>query len=136
MGFLLLLLLIGGWGREGGSSNDAAPARVCAAAPRRCLSSAHEAASAAGLDVAPSISEIGVRKLYRDCLKLTYHIAANSAKGDGMRQMVRSSFRAQMHVTDEAEISRLKLLAVKGLQNYVIMESTNKAVARKRDGLD
>jgi hypothetical protein len=131
-----LLLLTGGWGREGGSSNDAAPARVCAAAPRRCLSSAHEAASAAGLDVAPSISEIGVRKLYRDCLKLTYHIAANSAKGDGMRQMVRSSFRAQMHVTDEAEISRLKLLAVKGLQNYVIMESTNKAVARKRDGLD
>ena len=41
-----------------------------------------------------------------------------------------------MHVTDEAEIARLKLLAVKGLQNYVIMESTDKAVARKRDGLD
>jgi len=104
--------------------------------PRRWLSSAQEAAAAAGLGVAPNISEISVRKLYRDCLKLTYHIAANSAKGDGMRQMVRASFRAQMHVTDEAEIARLKLLAVKGLQNYVIMESTDKAVARKRDGLD
>ena len=53
--------------------------------------------------MAPNISEISVRKLYRDCLKLTYHIAANSAKGDGMRQMVRSSFRAQMHVTDDAD---------------------------------
>ena len=110
--------------------------RLAFAQPHRCLSSAHEAASAAGLGVAPNINEIGVRKLYRDCLKLTYHIAANSAKGDGMRQMVRSSFRAQMHVTEAAEIARLKLLAVKGLQNYVIMESTNKAVARKRDGLE
>mmetsp|Transcript_11944 Transcript_11944/g.24261 ORF Transcript_11944/g.24261 Transcript_11944/m.24261 type:complete len:116 (-) Transcript_11944:236-583(-) len=103
---------------------------------RRSLSSAHEAAAAAGIGVAPSVNEITVRKLYRDCLKLTYHIAANSAKGDGMRQMVRASFRAQMHVTDETEIARLKLLAVKGLQNYVIMESTSKAVARRRDGLE
>ena len=44
--------------------------------PRRWLSSAQEAAAAAGLGVAPNISEISVRKLYRDCLKLTYYIAA------------------------------------------------------------
>ena len=108
--------------------------RLAYGQPRRSLSSAHDAASAAGLGVAPNINEISVLKLYRDCLKLTYHIAAGSAKGDGMRQMVRLSFRAQMHVTDEAEVARLKLLAVKGLQNYVIMESTNKEVARRRDG--
>lgn len=87
-----------------------------------------------GLGVAPSVEEIQVRKLYRDCLKLSYHIAARSAKGDAMRQMVRSAFKAQMHVTDIAEINRLKMLAVQGLQNYVIHESTKKAVAKKRDG--
>ena len=39
-----------------------------------------------------------------------------------------------MHVEDPKEISRLKMLAVVGLQNYVIHESTKKAVAKKRDG--
>lgn len=89
-----------------------------------------------GIGVAPSVEEIQVRKLYRDCLKLSYHIAARSAKGEAMRQMVRAQFKAQMHVTDAAEINRLKMLAVKALQNYVIHESTTKAVAKKRDGLE
>ena len=87
-----------------------------------------------GLGVAPSVEEIDVRKLYRDCMKLTYHIAAGGAKGEAMRQMVRMQFKAQMHVTDKAEIDRLKMLAVKGLQNYVIHESTTKAVQKKKDG--
>ena len=33
-----------------------------------------------------------------------------------------------------APIDRLKMLAVKGLQNYVIHESTTKAVQKKKDG--
>ena len=41
---------------------------------------------------------------------------------------VRSSFKAQMHVEDPTEISRLKMLAIVGLQNYVIQEWTGKAV--------
>jgi hypothetical protein len=117
--------------------------RLAFGQPRRCLSSAHEAAAAAGLGVAPNINEIGVRKLYRDCLKLTYHIAANSAKGDGMRQMVRSSFRAQMHVTDEGRPRSSSAEAAGGhmmsLQNTLVRHhgvDEQVAVARKRDGLD
>ena len=79
-----------------------------------------------------STEEIPTLKLYRDCLKLTYHIAARSSKGDAMRAMIRQSFRAQLHVTDPKEISRLKMLAVVGLQNYVIHEQTGKAVDKKR----
>jgi hypothetical protein len=45
--------------------------------------------------------------------------------------MVRSSFRAQMHVTDPAEIQRLKMLGVVGLQNYVIHEQTGKAISKR-----
>ena len=78
--------------------------------------------------------EIPTLKLYRDCMKLTYHIAARSAKGDAMRAMIRASFRAQLHVTDEAEIKRLKMLAVVGLQNYVIHEQTGKAVEGRKSG--
>ena len=65
-------------------------------------------------------------------MRLTYHIAAQSAKGDAMRQMVRSSFKAQMHVEDPKEIGRLKMLAVVGLQNYVIHEQTGKAVESRK----
>ena len=109
-------------------------AAACAQPQRSRSSSATEAAAAAGLGVAPSIDEVSVTKLYRDCMKLTYHIAAQSVKGDAMRQMVRMQFRSQMHVTDTAEIKRLKMLAIKGLQNYVIHESTGRAVAKRRDG--
>ena len=59
---------------------------------------------------------------------------AQSAKGDAMRSMVRAQFKAQMHVEDPQEISRLKMLAVVGLQNYVIHEQTGKAVEKRRRG--
>ena len=65
-------------------------------------------------------------------MKLTYHIAAQSVKGDAMRQMVRMQFRSQMHVTDTAEIKRLKMLAIAGIQNYVIHEQTGRAVEKRR----
>ena len=51
-----------------------------------------------------------------------------------MRAMIRTSFRAQLHVTDKKEISRLKMLAIVGLQNYVIHEQTSKALEKKRKG--
>ena len=45
--------------------------------------------------------------------------------------MVRAQFKAQMHVTDEQEVRRLKMLAIAGIQNYVIHESTQKAVGKR-----
>ena len=104
-------------------------------------------------------TDISTLKLYRDCMRLTYHIAAQasaldieppssvfhhsrsmhacnfatqSAKGEQMRQMIRSSFKAQMAVTDTEEIGRLKMLAIVGLQNYVIHEQTGRAVEKRR----
>ena len=38
--------------------------------------------------------------------------------------MVRSSFKANMKVVDEAEIRKMKMQAIQGIQNYVIHEST------------
>jgi len=84
-----------------------------------------------GLGAVSSADEIPTLKLYKDCMRLTYHIAAQSAKGDAMRQMIRGQFRANMHVEDPKEISRLKMLGVVGLQNYVIHEQTNKALDKK-----
>lgn len=89
---------------------------------------------AGGLGAASSADEIPTLKLYRDCMKLTFHIGGSSAKGEGMRAMIRTSFRAQLHVTDKKEISRLKMLAIVGLQNYVIHEQTSKALEKKRKG--
>ena len=38
--------------------------------------------------------------------------------------MIRSSFKQQVGVTDPQEISRLKMLAIVGVQNYVVYEQT------------
>ena len=48
-----------------------------------------------------------------------------------MRAMIRQSFRAQLRVTEPTEIARLKMLAVVGLQNYVIHEQTSKVTAKR-----
>ena len=90
------------------------------------------AADGGAASMPTSAEEIPTLKLYRDCMRLTYHIAAQSAKGDAMRVMIRQSFKAQLHVTDPKEISRLKMLAIVGLQNYVIHEQTGKALEKKR----
>ena len=87
-----------------------------------------------GLGNVTSADEIPTLKLYRDCMRLTYHIAAQSSKGEAMRAMIRQSFRAQLHVTDTQEIHRLKMLAVVGLQNYVIHEQTGRALDKKKRG--
>ena len=85
-----------------------------------------------GLGAVSSADDIPTLKLYRDCMRLTYHIAAQSAKGDAMRSMIRAQFRAQKDVTDPQEIARLKMLGVVGLQNYVIHEQTGKALEKKQ----
>ena len=95
----------------------------------------HSSSSApGGLGNVTSADEIPTLKLYRDCMRLTYHIAAQSSKGEAMRAMIRQSFRAQLHVTDPKEIHRLKMLAVVGLQNYVIHEQTGRALEKKKRG--
>jgi len=75
--------------------------------------------------------DVDTRKLYRDCMRLSYHIAAQSAKGNAMRSMIRQSFKSNMHVEDTSEINKLKMHAILGIQNYVIHESTRKAIARR-----
>ena len=52
-----------------------------------------------------------------------------SSKGQAMREMIRSSFKAQKHVTDPQEIARLKMLAIVGVQNYVVFEQTGCAAS-------
>lgn len=59
-------------------------------------------------------------------------LSAQSAKGDAMRTMIRASFKANVGVEDEVEINKLKMRAILGIQNYVIHESTRKAMARRR----
>ena len=85
-----------------------------------------------GLGAVNNADEIPTLKLYRDCMRLTYHIAAHSTKGEAMRTMIRGQFRAQMGATEPEEIARLKMLAVVGLQNYVIHEQTGKALDKRK----
>ena len=84
------------------------------------------------LGAVSSADDISTLKLYRDCMRLSYHIAAASAKGNAMREMIRANFRSHMHVEDPKEIRRLKMLAVVGLQNYVIHEQTGKALEKRK----
>ena len=42
-----------------------------------------------GLGAVSKPTDIPTLKLYRDCMRLTYHIAAASAKGDAMRPLGR-----------------------------------------------
>lgn len=66
------------------------------------------------------------KELYRDCLRLSKHIAGNSRKGDQIRKIVASEFRKNAKVTDEDTISSLKANAVRGLSNYLMMEASRK----------
>lgn len=84
-----------------------------------------------GFGAVSSADDISTLKLYRDCLKLSYHIAAASAKGIAMRSMIRQNFRQNMAVEDPKEVRRLKMLAVVALQNYVIYEQTGKALEKR-----
>ena len=65
-------------------------------------------------------------QLYRDCLRLVQHIAGKSKKGQNLRSIVRAEFRKNMKQTDPAIIDNLKSNAIRGLANYLMIESTGK----------
>lgn len=65
-------------------------------------------------------------QLYRDCLRLVRHIAGASAKGQNIRKVLGAEFRKNAHVTDPAKVESLKSNAVRGLANYLMIESSSK----------
>lgn len=65
-------------------------------------------------------------QIYRDCLRLIKHIAGRSKKSDALKSIVRNEFKKNAAVKDEATIERLKSNAVRGLSNYLMMESSTK----------
>jgi hypothetical protein len=65
-------------------------------------------------------------QIYRDCLRLIKHIAGNSKKAAALQQVVRIEFKRNAAVADEATVEKLKSNAVRGLSNYLMMESSSK----------
>lgn len=81
--------------------------------------------AAAGSAGAKTISRT-TPQLYRDCLRLVQHIAGKSKKGENIRQIVRREFQKNAELTDPVKIDQLKSNAVRGLANYLMIESTSK----------
>lgn len=65
-------------------------------------------------------------QLYRDCLRLIKHIAGKSKKGVLLQTTVKGEFRKNASVTDPVQVEALKSNAVRGLANYLMIESTAK----------
>jgi len=65
-------------------------------------------------------------QLYRDCLRVVDHMAANSPKGFAMRTLIRGEFRKNAKEEDEEKIEALKMNAARGLANYLLYESGSK----------
>lgn len=65
-------------------------------------------------------------QIYRDCLRLIKHIAGKSKKNDAITRIVRNEFKKNAGVKDDAVIEKLKSNAVRGLSNYLMMESLSK----------
>ena len=51
--------------------------------------------------------------LYRDCLRLARHIGGDSAKGLGLRAMVRTEFKKNKAVADPEAVEALRANAVR-----------------------
>jgi hypothetical protein len=65
-------------------------------------------------------------QLYRDCLRLVVHIAGKSKKGHSLKGILRNEFKKNASVTDPAIVENLKSNAIRGLANYLMMESATK----------
>jgi hypothetical protein len=65
-------------------------------------------------------------QLYRDCLRLVEHIAGRSKKGQALKSLIRTEFRKNLQLTDLVVVENLKSNAIRGLANYLMMESANK----------
>lgn len=72
---------------------------------------------------ATQAAEACAKKLYRDCLRVCFHIGGNSAKGQALRTTVRGEFRKNMGETDPLKITELKMAAVRGLSNYLTLDA-------------
>lgn len=58
-------------------------------------------------------------------MRLTYHIAARSAKGDAMRAIARAEFRKNAGEKDPAKIVEQKEAAMRAISNYVVYAYAN-----------
>jgi len=65
-------------------------------------------------------------QLYRDCLRLIDHIAGKSAKGRSLRALIGKEFKKSSGISDPQIIEGMKSNAIRGLSNYLMMESSNK----------
>lgn len=65
-------------------------------------------------------------QIYRDCLRLIKHISGKSKKSAAITSIVRSEFKKNAAVKDEAVVEKLKSNAIRGLSNYLMMESSAK----------
>jgi hypothetical protein len=66
-------------------------------------------------------------QLYRDCLRLIYHMAGiRSKKAQQLRIIVRNEFRKNAAVAEQDKIDALKANAVRALANYLMLESSTK----------
>lgn len=68
----------------------------------------------------------GATQLYRDCLRLVQHIAGKSKKGQQLKKIVGSEFRKNAKLEDLVRIDALKANAIRGLANYLMLESASK----------
>lgn len=65
-------------------------------------------------------------QIYRDCLRLIKHISGKSKKSEAVSRIVRNEFKKHAALEDEAAIEKLKSNAIRGLSNYLLMESSSK----------
>lgn len=65
-------------------------------------------------------------QIYRDCLRLIKHISGKSKKSTQLTKLVRNEFKKNAKIVDPDTIERLKSHAVRGLANYLMMESSAK----------
>jgi hypothetical protein len=87
-------------------------------AARRCTTDA--ASEAAESIKQRAAQQPATLQLYRDVMRLTYHIAARSAKGEAMRTIARTEFRKHAKETDPTRIVELKDAGIRAISNYVV----------------
>ena len=75
-------------------------------------------------------------QIYRDCLRLVKHISGKSKKSEAITRIVRNEFKKNAKLEDEDVIEKLKSNAVRGLSNYLMMESAAKDTRFQKQSKD
>lgn len=65
-------------------------------------------------------------QIYRDCLRLVKHMAGKSSKATALNRIISAEFKKNAKIIDEDKIEALKSNAVRGLSNYLMIESSSK----------